>query len=319
MRAVVVNAPGAAPSMTDVPIPKPGKDEILVRVVAAGVNPVDWKSTERDGRSFPMVLGQDFSGVVVASESSSRRFEPDQRVFGIARDHGSYAEFTVVPDNDDSQPIAPMPNDLSYVDGAALPTAGLTALASLDQLGVERNTTLLIVGLSGGVGMFAAQIALRRSVQVIGIAHSRNRELLESLGGVKIVYYDREDPVEAVRAHAPQGIEAILDLVDDKEHVERMIGLLKDGGSIVSTIGALDDTKTGDRGIKATNIVMDRTHESSPQGLHELASLVGTGLLRVFVAEHPSMETVDTVLEKSRQGSSAGKTVIMIGPQSHHK
>jgi NADPH:quinone reductase-like Zn-dependent oxidoreductase len=312
MRAVIVDAPGEKPTVANVPIPEPGEHEILVRVIAAGVNPVDWKSIERSDRPFPAVLGQDFSGIVVSSESD--RFEVDQRVFGIARNHGSYAEFTVVPDNDDKQPVAPMPDDLSHIEAAALPTAGITALASLDFLELRSGQTLLIMGLTGGVGSIAAQIAQRRGAHVIGTANSRNQEFVENiLGNVHMIPYDQEDPVEAAHALAPKGLDAVLDLVDDPAQAARISGAIKGGGAIVSTIGALDEAGLAQRGIKAANLRMDRTKESSPQGLRDLASLVETGLLRVFVSKRSALDSAAQLLETSRSGSATGKTVLMIG------
>jgi len=162
MKAVVCEHLGRPVGVRDVPLPEPGPKEIQVRVVAAGVNPIDWKLCERGDRRMPFVLGQDFAGVVSDVGNRVTKYRVADRVFGIARDHGAYAQFTVIPEDDGPQPIAKVPAEVGDADAAALPTAGLTALAALDWLGVGRGTSVLIVGATGGVGSYAVQMARDR-------------------------------------------------------------------------------------------------------------------------------------------------------------
>jgi NADPH:quinone reductase-like Zn-dependent oxidoreductase len=312
MRAVVVEERGARGVVEDVAEPKAGRGEVLVRVTAAGVNPIDWKITESDERSFPTIVGQDFAGVVVGRGEGVERFARDDRVFGIARDHGAYCEYTVVPEHDQKQPIAVIPTGLGAVDAAALPTAGLTALAAIETLNVANGTSLLILGVTGGVGSFAAQIAQQRGARVIGTAHSRNREFVRMLGTVEMIPYDRENVVDATRVRYPNGVDAVLDLVDDRDHTMAIADAIRSGGAIVSTIGALDVAWFAQRGMTATNLVMSQTPSSSPEGLLDLARLVATGMLRPMVSVEPTLENGPTALEASKTGSIHGKAVLIV-------
>src|SRR5215469_6635474 len=146
MKAAVIEHRGETAAIKSVADPQPGEREILVRVTVAGVNPIDWKVREAGERRLPFVLGQDFAGIVVATGSRAQKYNLDERVFGIARDHGTYAQLTVVPEDDHAQPVAKIPDALGDAEAAALPTSGLTALASLDALGVESATKVLILG-----------------------------------------------------------------------------------------------------------------------------------------------------------------------------
>ena len=313
MRAFVVPGPGQQAKIEQISAPKPADDEILVRVVAAGVNPVDWKSIERKERPFPAIVGQDFAGVVEAAGDDVEGFKPGDRVFGISREHGAFAEFTLVPQDDRRQPIAHMPEGLSFADAAALPTAGLTALAALDVLRVGAGARVLILGLTGGVGSLAAQLAQYRGAQVTGTAHSEKHRLVEQLGTVKTIPYDLVDLVEAARSETPEGYDAVLDLVDDRPNSGKLATIIKGGGAIVSTIGGVDEELFAHHSIAATNIVMDETATSSPRGLAELGRFVVGGLLRVPLTQEPALEKAADALDASRHGNTTGKTVLMVG------
>ncbi|MBV8284899.1 MAG: NADP-dependent oxidoreductase, partial [Candidatus Eremiobacteraeota bacterium] len=240
MKAVLIERRGQSAAIVDVALPDPKEGEILVRVTAAGVNPIDWKTRDAAERRLPFVLGQDFAGIVVGAGTRAHNFAKDDRVFGIAREHGAYAEFTVVPQDDRTQPIAKIPDAVGDAEAAALPTAGLTALASLDALGVMENSKVLILGATGGVGSFAVQIAHDRGACVIGTARASNEAFARSLGVDEFVAYDRDDVAAAVRRNHPDGIDAVLDLVDDRDHLTAVADVLREGGRIVSTIGSAD-------------------------------------------------------------------------------
>ena len=211
MKAAVIEHRGESAAIKDVADPKPGEREILIRVVAAGVNPADWKTRDEGERRLPFVLGQDFAGIVVDAGAHAHKYNVDERVFGIAREHGAYAELTVVPEDDHTQPVAKIPDELGDAEAAALPTAGLTALASLDALGVQAGTKLVVLGATGGVGSFAVQIARDRGAHTIGTARSDNEELARSFGVDEFVAYDRDDPVAAIKRAYPDGVDAVLD------------------------------------------------------------------------------------------------------------
>jgi NADPH:quinone reductase-like Zn-dependent oxidoreductase len=313
MRAIVVDNFGERGTLRELPDPQPGPDEILVRVTAAGVNPVDWKI--RDGlsgqqRAFPLVLGQDFAGVVERTGANVERLRAGQRVFGVARAHGSYAEKTVVPTIVQEQPVAAIPDGLSDELAAALPTPALTALAAIEWLGAGAGTTLLIAGVAGSVGGHAARIASARGARVIGTIRGGSPDEARALGAAEVIDASAGDPFAQVKQAHPDGLDLVLDLVNDRETVKKNADIMKPGGKLVSTIHVADEAFFTQRGIRALNIVMNQTPQSSPQGLETVARLVLDGTLRVRIAqESPLAEAVD-VLDAVKAGKVRGKAIL---------
>jgi NADPH:quinone reductase-like Zn-dependent oxidoreductase len=312
MKAAVIEHRGETAAIKDVSDPKPGERDILVRVTAAGVNPIDWKTRDAGERTLPFVLGQDFAGVVVDTGERAHKYDVDERVFGIAREHGAYAELTVVPEDDRTQPVAKIPDGLGDAEAAALPTAGLTALASLDALGVQSGTKLLILGATGGVGSLAAQMARDRGAYTIGTARTENEELARSYGVDEFVAYDRDDPIAAVKRSHPDGVDAILDLVNDAEGIRNVAAVVREGGRIVSTIGAADVEQFAKRNVTAINLVMVKTPQSSHAGLRALAEMVEQGRLRVPIAAEHALAEAERALEESKSGRIDGKIVLTV-------
>lgn len=312
MKAAVVQHRAAPVSIVEMPQPQPRSNELLVRIVAASVNPIDWKIRERGDRATPFVLGQDFAGVVSDVGRDVRSYRIGERIFGIARDHGAYAQYTVVPEDDRPQPVAKIPDDVGDADAASLPTAGLTALAGIEILGVTKDTTLLIAGATGGVGGFAAQIAHDRGAHVIGTAHSRNEAFARSLGVDEFVAYDRGDVTAAVKAAHPNGVDAVLDLVSDATKSQANAAILHAGGKIASTIGALDTKWFQEHGFEATNIALVDTPQSSHAGLRTLARMLEEGRLRVVIAEEMGLGDAERALQESAKGTVNGKIVLTI-------
>jgi NADPH:quinone reductase-like Zn-dependent oxidoreductase len=316
MRAFAIGHRGEPVSLRDLPTPVAGPDEVLVRVHAAGVNPVDWKVLDAvslgESRTYPFVVGQDFAGIVERSGPGTTGFSVGDRLFGVARAHGAYAEYTSVPVADKAQPIARIPAGLSDAQAAALPTPGLTALAALEALHVTSGMTVLIVGASGAVGGFAVEMARSRNAHVIGTASSRNHASVESLGAHEVIDYDRVDTVAAVKASHPSGIDAVLDLASPRDAIERMASVLRPGGCIASTIRAVDEGAMADRGLRGVNIAMSRAPQSSSEGLEHLASLAISGTISARVqAEMPLPEAADA-LGLSKEGKINGKIVLRI-------
>lgn len=311
MKAIVVAHRGDSGSLKDIPPPKPGPHEILVRVTAAGVNPIDWKRRDGADEKFPFVLGQDFAGVVSATGNRVAKYREGERILGTT-DNGAFAEYTLVPEDDNAQPVAKIPDDVGDADAAALPTAGLTALAALDALQVVSGATLLVLGATGGVGGFAAQIARDRGARVIGTGRSSNESAARSLGAETFVAYDRANVPDAVKAAKPDGVDAVLDVVDDQDAIKTIAPLIRPGGRIVSTIGAADVDWFAQRKIVAQNLRVGRSPEHSHAGLRTLVELVEQGRIRVIIAgERPLADAVQA-LDESKRGGVAGKLVITV-------
>jgi NADPH:quinone reductase-like Zn-dependent oxidoreductase len=315
MRAFAIDEFGTPGSLHDLPALRAGANEIVVAVTVAGVNPIDWKI--RDGmageRPLPLVLGQDFAGVVDAVGDGVTSFKKGERVFGIAREHGGYADYTALSLDDHGSPVAATPDELDDVRAAAIPTAGLTALAGLVALDAENGRSVLILGATGGVGAFATQLARVRGARIVATASEKNHDFALSLGAGDVADYDREDVVETVKAWYPEGVDGIFDLVSkDAEAVEKMAALLVPGGKLVSTNHAADQAWFGERGFAALNISLAKTPQSSSESLTELARLVTAGTIQVFVEQHAPLADAAAILEQSRAGKVGGKAVLTV-------
>jgi NADPH:quinone reductase-like Zn-dependent oxidoreductase len=311
MKAIVVEHRGEAGSLKDVPMPKPSESEILVRVTVAGVNPIDWKRRDRADEKLPFVLGQDFAGVVSETGKRATKYRQGERVFGITH-HGSYAQYTLVPQDDPEQPIAKIPDAIGDADAAALPTAGLTALASIEALHVSNGMSLLIVGATGGVGSLATQMGHDRGARVIGVARSSNESLARSLGVDEFVPYDLENVAQSVKHAHPEGVDAVLDLVDDADALEGMAEVVRAGGNVVSTIRSADVEWFAQHKITAQNIAVFTTPQYSHTGLRTLLELIEQGRLRVTIAGERPLADALAALEDSQRGSVNGKILITV-------
>ncbi len=198
MKAVVIRRYGSAEVLQseDVAQPQIQPNQLLVKVHASSVNPIDWKTRQGmlsllSGNNFPLILGFDLAGEVVAVGSQVRSFQPGDTVYGCANfPGGAYAEFAAVPEN----LIAPKPTNLTFEEAATVPLAALTALQALrDQGNIKSSQTVLINGASGGVGMFAVQIAKALGTEVTGVCSTRNLEFVKSLGADRVIDYTQED------------------------------------------------------------------------------------------------------------------------------
>jgi len=219
----------------DRPVPSPGPSELVIAVKAVGVNPVDHKlrsgamANPEATPNFPLALGVEASGLVVAVGSDVDGFAEGDAVLGkTAPEHGSYAEHAVLL----AEHTTKKPPQLSFVQAAALPVAGGTAWEVLEQLGVTEGETLLINGVGGGVGVMAAQLARNRGVAVFGIGSESKRPLVESLDAT-LVPYDSGDVVEQMRALLPGGVDAVFDVVGG-EPMREVSVLVTDPSRIVS-------------------------------------------------------------------------------------
>jgi len=292
----------------DVEVPIIQPDEMLVRVHAASVNPIDWK--RRDGAygpsGFPMILGQDYAGIVQVVGDEIRRFAQGDRVFGVAP-RGAYAEFLAakVPG-----PIAKIPDGIDDARAAALPTAGLTALAAVEEAGLRAGQTVLILGATGGVGGFASQIARARGAEVIATAHSGKEDVARAFGAREVHAYDRGDLLQELAVTHPDGVDAIIDMVSDRATLQRLASALKRGGHVVSTVGAADREWFQPRQQHAINLVSSQSQLYSTEGLEKLAELVVSGKVRVKLGTEAPFTQAEHVLEESKAGHIDGKAVL---------
>ncbi|WP_336115662.1 NADP-dependent oxidoreductase [Streptomyces sp. PTD9-10] len=306
MRAVVVEQWGGAENLVEreVERPEPGLGEVLVRVHAAGVNPVDWK-TRASGALIEWgavpVVGWDVSGTVEAVGPGVGVFQVGDEVFGMPlfpRQAGGYAEYVVAP----ARHLAPKPAGLSHVEAAALPLAALTAWQALvDAAHVRPGERVLVHAAAGGVGHLAVQIAKARGAYVIGTASAAKHDLVRQLGADEVVDY------RSVRFEDVVGdIDVVLDGLGG-ETAERSLKVLRTGGRLITLPGP-DDVPAVHDGVRATWVLVEPDH----LGLREIAALVERGALRPVVETVLPLEEAAKAHEIGEQGRTTGKIVLTV-------
>lgn len=311
MRAVQVARFGGPEVLEPVELerPSPISTEVLVKVHAAGVNPVDWKTRSGSGVSGwvgppPFVPGWDVAGVVEDMGYGVTRFSRGDRVFGMPwfpRAASAYAEYVTAP----SMHFSPAPVGVSFEEAAALPLAGLTARQALDAAEVDERAHVLVLAASGGVGHLAVQLAKGRGAHVTATGSPRNHVFLRELGADEVV--DRTSvPVEQAAADA----DVVLDLVGG-EATGASLGALREGGTLVAIAdGADDDTKLEAERRSVT--VVEPLVEPDVRGLDELTALVTAGLLRVVVDRVFPLEEAAAAHALLESGGTRGKLVLSV-------
>jgi NADPH2:quinone reductase len=309
MRAFAVQSFGEAPALYDLPIPS-ADSAFLIRVKYAGVNPLDNILAEQltATSKYPFVLGVDFAGTVERAPAGELSLRAGERIFGMARTHGAYAEYTAVAPRVKTEPLAPIPDGVTDEQAAALPIAAITALRSLELLGVTPGQRLVVMGATGAVGGYTVQMARDRGVHVIATVRGDVYEA-RRLGAEEVYDTEAADVVDALRASHPDGVEAVLDLVNGSDVIRRDAEILKSGGRLVSTRYAADEEWFAERQITAVNIATLTNPLSSPQGLAKVARMLADGTITARIRSIIQPDHIGEVFEKL-QGGLHGKTVI---------
>ncbi len=309
MRAFTLDAFDTAPRLRpDLPEPETGSKQLLVRVRASSVNPVDaaiadgWLREIAD-YEFPVILGRDYAGTVERVGDSVTGYRPGDEVYGFlphadpAVHHGTWTEFIAVPEDDR---VAKRPAGLDLAAAGALPLAGVMAMACLDALGLAEGDTLLVIGATGGVGSLAIQMAARAGVPVVATGRGDDVEYLRRLGASLVV--DRDgDVTEEVRPH--HDITAIIDLVSaDAEAFTATAGALEGGGRAVSPLGAAGDAP-GQSNVMAI---------PSADNLARLAQLVDEHALRVPIQQSYRLEEAGEALRAFGTAHKRGKLALSV-------
>jgi NADPH:quinone reductase-like Zn-dependent oxidoreductase len=293
MRAAAIDAWGQEPRVRELEDPPVGPDTVLVRVRAAGVNPVDWKIVE--GRlaggfrhAFPLVPGWDAAGVVEAVGPAVTRFAPGDEVWTYARKDllrdGTYAELVGMRED----AVAHKPAGLSFEEAGATPLAALTALQVLrDGLAVQDGERVVVLAASGGVGTFAVQLATAMGAEVVAVSSAPNHGLVCGLGAREAVDYREQDVARAVgRA------DAVADLVGGGEPLARALG-----ARLCSIIAPPEE---------GTYVFV----RPGAADLDVLAGHVAAGRLRVELEDVLPLDRAAEALARSRQGRVRGKLVL---------
>jgi len=312
MRALAVRRVGEAPAIHRLRIPAVA-GAFWINVTYAGVNPIDYKRVDQltDASTFPFVVGIDFAGVLDHVPAGEEELELGDRVFGTARTHGSYAEHTAVVPGALAEPVARIPHGVTDAQAAALPIPATTALGSLELLGLTAGQRIVVLGAAGAVGGYAVQMARSRGAHVIGTVRASVDEAFR-LGAEKVYDARAVDVVDAVRAAHPEGVDAVLDLVNGRNAIRRDADMLKAGGSLVSTLYAADAQWFAARKIVAHNIASISNPLSSRRGLNEVAAMLAAGTITARIGSTVELERTPQMFELRRNGGLHGKAVVRV-------
>jgi NADPH:quinone reductase-like Zn-dependent oxidoreductase len=286
-----------------IPQPLPREGEMLVRLHAAGVNPVDWKIRSSWMKSFrpmtfPYVPGADLAGVVAEVGSGVTAWRPGQEVFGRGS-QGTYAQYALAP----AHTLAPKPALLSFEEAATLPVGATTAWQALfDHGNLQSGQRVLIVGGAGGVGLYAVQFARWKGAHVIATTSSSNVDFVSSLGAETVIDYTRmrvEDEVHDV------------DLVFDTVGGAALAGIfptLKRGGTVVSIAGRPDEARAREAGVRLASFSAQVTTEL----LTAFVRLIEAGQIKAVIGATFPLSEAGKAQELSQSGHGRGRIVLRI-------
>ena len=290
----------------DAPRPEPGEGEVLIRVHAASVNPIDWKVREGHTKDFwphefPLILGWDLSGVVEELGRGVSRFKIGDEVYSVPDPtrNGAYADYIVVRESE----LALKPNSLHHIRAAAVPLAALTAWQSLfDTAQLQPGQRVLIHAGSGGVGHFAVQLAKWKGAYVFATASTKNQDLLRELGVDEPIDYTQQRFEDIARK-----IDIVLDPIGGDTQ-ERSWQVLKKGGILLSLVEPPSADKAKALGIQAAFVA------SHPNGaeLAKIAELIDSGDLKPIVNRILPLSEARRAHELSQTGHTHGKIVLRV-------
>jgi NADPH:quinone reductase-like Zn-dependent oxidoreductase len=309
MKAVRIHRYGGrdALAIDDIPVPAIAPDEVLVKVVAASINPVDWKVragylAQMIPHALPLTLGWDVSGVVAQVGAEVTQWQVGDAVFSrpdLAR-NGTYAEYVAIR----AAECARKPRTISHVEAASLPLAGITAWeAMMDLARVGPGQRVLVHAGSGGVGSLAIQIARAAGATVIATTSGRNRALVESLGAHQVVDYTTTKVADAV-----EPVDAVFDTIGG-EVQEASWSLLNPGGIQVSIISPPDEARAAALGVRGAFLFIG---PNAPV-LERLAAMVDGGTLRPIVGAEFALDDIVAAHALSESGRAVGKIVLYVG------
>ncbi len=310
MQAIRVHSYGTSDRLTldTVPLPNFSADEILVRVHAASVNPVDWKVCdgvlkEKLVMRMPFIPGGDFSGTVAAVGSAVTALRPETDVFGMTSTPGyragAFAEYVTVKATD----VAVKPRRLDHVKAASIPLAALTAWqAVFDRGAVRRGQRILIHAGAGGVGSFAIQFAREAGAYVITTTSAGNAEYVRTLGADQVIDY-RAQAFEEVLTD----VDVVIDLIGEDVQ-RRSYAVLRPGGILVNAWGTIMEECANAAGIRAIKVAV----EANGAQLTEIAALIDAGKVETTIAAIIPYANAAEALALSRTGHVRGKIVLAI-------
>jgi NADPH:quinone reductase len=312
VRAVTVTEYGATPTVAEIPTPEPGPQQLLIKLRAAGMNPMDrtlasgaWKPMPA---TFPMVLGADGAGIVEKLGERTSRFAVGDNLLGQLLipplgSAGTYAEYVAVTED---APLVRVPSGLDDVVAAALPTAGGTGVALVNLLQPLADKTVLIAGAGGGVGSFATQFAANAGANVIANVRASDAERMRAYGAAETIDHSAVLLPDAVRHAHPDGIDALIDLVSDPADFAALASLVKAGGIAITTLYVANEATLRAAGVTGINFALQPSSELFAQ----VAEAVADGRITVPPITRISLEEAPAALNPAQARHISGKTVI---------
>jgi NADPH:quinone reductase-like Zn-dependent oxidoreductase len=309
MKAIVAHEYGGPEVLRyeDAPRPEPKENELLVRVIACGVNPADplvisGRLAKEFGTHLPLIPGYDVAGVVEQTGAKVTKFKKGDAVYGYALFGGGWAEFAVLAENE----AALKPKTATFTDAAAVPLAALTAWQSLiDVAELSAGQTVLIHGGSGGVGSFAVQIAKARGARVIATASTANQDLLKRLGADVAIDYTKTKFEDVAK-----DVDVMLDPVG-RDTLARSYAVVKKGGIITTLVARPDQAQLDKYGIRGTSIF------GKPDGneLAEITKLIEAGKIKLIVSQVLPLTDAVKATQQAETHHTRGKLVLKIAEE----
>jgi NADPH:quinone reductase-like Zn-dependent oxidoreductase len=311
MKAIVIHQYGEPDVLKyeDAPRPEPKENQILVRVIAAGVNPVDGAARSEKyakffGITLPFIPGYDIAGVVEKTGAKVTKFKAGDSVYAYIGlgEGGGYAEYAVVTEEE----AAPKPKSLAYESAAGVPVVALTAWQALiDTAKLSAGQTVLIHGGSGGVGSFAIQIAKARGAKVIATASTANQDFLKQLGADVAIDYTKQKFEDVAK-----GVDVVLDSVG-KDTLARSYGIVKKGGFVVTLVAQIDEAELAKYGIRGASLSV----KPDSNELAEIGKLIDEGKIRVLVSQTFPLCEAMKAQEQVATGHTRGKIVLKVAEE----
>ena len=301
MKVIRIHEKGAIDNVNIEELPKPDitPNQVLIKVKACGVNPVDWKSTVHGYFEMPYTVGTDISGIIEAVGTNVNDYKVGDAVIGSLEwaKQGAFAEYVAT----ETKYIALKPKNLSFEEAAAVPLAALTAWQGLfDKLNLQAGQKIAIQAAAGGVGLFAVQFAKWKGAQVVGIASAKNEAFLKSVGVDAIIDYKTAD-----FSKIPADFDAVFDSMASSEYT---IPLLKKGGSYVSITAKPSEELAAKYGVNATNFLF----HSNPEQLKTIVNLIEQNHVKVFLDKQFKLTEAKAALKYQHEGHSKGKNVLVV-------
>lgn len=306
MKAIQIHEHGGPEVLRyeNAPRPTVGRADVLIRVQAAAVNPLDWKLRAgiyplEPPHTFPWIPGFDVAGIIEEVGSDVQNFTVGDAVYG-SPDGGGYAEYAVIPANE----VAHKPHSVDFVQAAALPIVGLTAWQGIfATAALQAGQTILIHGAAGGVGSIAVQLAKWHGAQVIGTASAHNLAFLRQLGADEVIDYNATRFEEVVKA-----VDVVYDTVGG-ETLQRSWTVLKPGGVLLSIVDEPSPELAAAYGVQAQATVVEPPHGAQ---LSKLAQLVDAGQLKPIVSTILPMQQAHQAHRLIEGRHVRGKIVLQV-------